>query len=327
MRYRSKEQMNVLLSRFLNNGLKVLSAQLGINRSEIVRMALFNLLKDTYSPEELDWFAGRDDVVDEWIQFLQSPTETEKFKSETIRSEEKKDEDDKYNDLYHDEIEKKLKPIKKKYAITYAEEFLRNTGMSEKEAIEFFKLDFKEKQRIAHQYTKAVQRYMEKEFPKEKKELDDRLKQLTGKTWNEMQEKRLENHINYMIQYHKDGVKAYKDQPEKLAFEKEQLKYYQEIKKQLEKKQVAKEKAEELEKYKSLYLKKYGDDPGLEKLIKEVDDPEVLENLRGVRNREVVFQLLIPAYNVDDDDDIEDFSEVEKKEKEAKKDKNVKKKN
>jgi len=46
----------------------VLSAQLGINRSEVFRLALYNILKETYSKKELDILASRDDVVDEWIE-------------------------------------------------------------------------------------------------------------------------------------------------------------------------------------------------------------------------------------------------------------------
>jgi hypothetical protein len=236
MKFKSKDQMNVLLSHFLNNGLRVISAQLGINRSEVMRMALYNLLKDTYTKKEMDWFAGRDDVVDEWIEFLQTPGHTENFTSELIKAENEKDELDEYQDLYDDELEKRLKPIKKKYAIPYAENFLQQTGMTEKEASEFFKMDFKERQKKAQEYMKDVNRYLEKEYPKERKEIEAKLEKLTGKTWDQIQQKGISKHIDYMIQYHQEGVKAYKDQPDQLKHEKEQLKYWDEIKKDMEKK-------------------------------------------------------------------------------------------
>lgn len=235
MKFKSKDQMNVLLSHFLNNGLRVISVQLGINRSEVMRMALYNLLKDTYTKKEMDWFAGRDDVVDEWIEFLQTPGHTENFTSDILKAENEKDELDEYNELYDDELDKKLKPIKKKYAIPYAEEFLQKTGMSEKEASEFFKMDFKERQKKAHEYMKEVNQYLEREYPKERKEIEAKLEKLTGKTWDEMQQKGMDKHIDYMIQYHQDGVEAYKDQPDQLKFEKEQLKHWQEMKKEREK--------------------------------------------------------------------------------------------
>jgi hypothetical protein len=235
MKFKGKDQMNVLLSHFLNNGLRVISTQLGINRSEVMRMALYNLLKETYTKQEMDWFAGRDDIVDEWIEHLQTPGHTDKFNSKILISENEKDKIDEYNELFNNELDKKLKPIKKKYAIPYAEDFLRNTGMTEKEASEFFKMDFKQRQQKALEYMKEVKTYLDKEYPKELKEIEANLEKITGLSKQEIQQKQIEKHISDMIQYYKEGIEAYKDQPEKLTFEKEQLKHYQEMKKDMEK--------------------------------------------------------------------------------------------
>jgi Holliday junction resolvase RusA-like endonuclease len=209
MKYKTKDQMNVLLSHFLNNGLRVISAQLGINRSEVKRMALYNLLKDTYTKQEMDWFAGRDDVVDEMIEYLQTPGHSEKFASQIINDENQeneKDELDDYQELYDNELEERLKPIKKKYAIPYADEFLKKTGMNEKEASEFFKRDFKERQKNAYEYRKEVDRYLKTEYPKERKGIEAKLKQLTGKTWSEMERKAEKKEIDYMISYFQDTI-------------------------------------------------------------------------------------------------------------------------
>jgi len=230
-----KSQFNVRLSHFLLNGLDIISAQLGMNRSEVMRLSLYNLLKDTYDKKDLDIFAGRDDVVEEWVEFLKEPGRSGEFISQRLANENKKDELDEYQELYDEELEKRLKPIKKKYGVPYAEDFLRKTGMTEKEASEYFKNYFKTAQNQAHEYMKEIQEYLENEYPKERKEIEAKLKQLTGKSWDEMRLKALVKHIDYMIKYHQEGVEAYADgDQERFKFEKKQLKKWKEKKKEHE---------------------------------------------------------------------------------------------
>jgi hypothetical protein len=242
MEFKNKGQLNILLSHFLDNGLRIISAQLGMSRGEVMRLALYNLLKQTYDKKDLDIFAGRDDVVDEWLVYLEQPERSGGFTSKILEEEKQKDpverELDEYQELYDQEFEERIKHIKKKYAIPYAENFLRNTGMTEKEASEYFKIDFKEKQKLAHEYMKEVQKYLDTEYPKERKKIEAKLEQLTGMSWKEVQQKGIDKHIDYMIKYHQNGVNAYKDgDKNRYEFEKEQLEKWQEIKKQRKKKE------------------------------------------------------------------------------------------
>ena len=72
----NKSQFNVKLSHFLFNGLDIISAQIGMNRSEVMRLALYNLLRQTYDNKDLDIMASRDDVVEEWIEIHEKDGES-----------------------------------------------------------------------------------------------------------------------------------------------------------------------------------------------------------------------------------------------------------
>lgn len=69
MRYKTKDKttMHIRLSRFLYNGLDVLSAKLDMSMSEIVRMAIYEYIKNNFDKKEIDILSDRDDVVSEWV--------------------------------------------------------------------------------------------------------------------------------------------------------------------------------------------------------------------------------------------------------------------
>lgn len=190
MRYRTKDKsiLNVRLSHFLYNGLDVMSAKLGMTKSEVVRMALYNLFKDNFNSQEMDKIASDDQFVDEWIAFLQAPGRAgpilmggdkdwleEQFKKGEL---ERYDETDEYEKMFDEELEKRLKPIRKKYAVVPAEEFLRETEMTEQEASEYFKNYFKTRQKETHGYMKEIDKYFKNKYPKERKEIEDKLEVL-----------------------------------------------------------------------------------------------------------------------------------------------------
>jgi len=239
-----KTQFNVRLSHFLYNGLEVISAQLGMSKGEVMRMAIYNLLKQNYTKEELDIFASRDDIVEEWIVFLNDPGRS-KFAtgSEFVKhiTKKEKNELEKYKDLFDNELEKRLKPIRKKYSISYAEDFLKNTEMSPKEASKYFDNYLKKHRTEFIKYQQDLHNYFNNKYPKERKEIEAKLEKITGKTWDKMKEKSTDKNIDYMIKYHQDGMKAYKNtDKDRYEFEKEQLKHWQEMKKQRGKKNAKK---------------------------------------------------------------------------------------
>lgn len=69
MKHKTKDKttMHTRLSHFLYNGLDVTSAKLNMSMSEVVRMSIYEWLKNNYNKKELDCFAERDDIVDELI--------------------------------------------------------------------------------------------------------------------------------------------------------------------------------------------------------------------------------------------------------------------
>lgn len=297
-KHKDKTQLNVLLSHFLYNGLDVISAQLGMNRSEVMRLALYNLLKENYTKKEMDIFASRDDVVDEWVAFLNAPglsnfVTGSDFVKEKLKEEKEKDEFDEYQDLFDNELEKSLKEIKKKYSITYAEEFLRNTNMNPKEASEYFNKYLEKNKNEFKQYQKDLDHYFEKKYPKERKEIEKKLERLTGKTSEEMEKKAFLKQLDNMEEYYQGTIDAKDNYMDKSRVKeaKEGLKQIQDIRKRFEEKEI-------LRKYKEKYLKKYADDPGLVELIKNCNDIEKFEAIRGVRNPQAVYQILIPASKV-----------------------------
>lgn len=70
MPYKTKDKttIHIRLSHFLYNGLDVSSAKLDMSMSEIVRMAIYEWLKNNYTKKELDWFSDRDDMVEALIE-------------------------------------------------------------------------------------------------------------------------------------------------------------------------------------------------------------------------------------------------------------------
>lgn len=294
--HKDKSQFNVRLSHFLYNGLDVISAQLGINRSEVMRMALYNLLKDTYTKKEMDWFASRDDVVDEWIEFLKTPGRTQDFTKMKMSHEATVNEVDKYIDAFDDELDKKLKPIKKKYAVSFAEDFLKNTGMNEKEASEYFKNYFKTAQKQSKEYMEEINKYFKTNYSKDVKEIEVKLEKLTGMKKGDVLAKQISINLDNMQEYLQELIEQKNTPSHMVDWAKDEISRIEALKNK-DKKNFG-DKKETLRKYKEKYLKKYADDPGIVELIKQVNDPEVFNKIRGERNPQAVYQILMPAYDI-----------------------------
>jgi len=239
LKFVNKSQFNVQLSHFLLNGLGVLSAQLGMSRSEIIRLALYNLLKETYTKQEMDVFASRDDVVEEWIVMLQNPGtskyiedgDSKRFVDWKLKEEKEETEEYTDEDFYYDETEKKLEPIKKKYAFPFAAEFMEKTNMNPQRAAEYFQNYREEKRKEYTQYRKDVDHYYKTNFPKEEIEIEEKLVKLKGlKNREELHELYRQEHIDYMIKYFQDTIDAadnYMDDGRTVADAKKFLKIWQ----------------------------------------------------------------------------------------------------
>lgn len=231
-KYKDKAQFNVRLSHFLYNGLDVISAQLGVNRSEIMRMALYNLLKDTYTKQEMDYFASRDDVVEEWIEHLKTPGRNQDFIKMKLNHEATVNEVDKYVGIFDDELDKKLKPIKKKYAFPYAEDFLKNTGMTEKEATEYFKNYFKTAQKQTKEYMKEIHKYFETEYMKDLQEIEAKLERLTGMKKRDVLAKQITISLDDMKDYLQRLTEQKHAPADMKDWAKDEIKRIQELKKE-----------------------------------------------------------------------------------------------
>jgi hypothetical protein len=182
MIYKTKDKttIHVRLSQLLYNGCDVMSAKLGMSMSEIVRMAIYNYLKENFNKTELNILSDRDDLVDEWVAWLSRkrgrgggiPVGGEKqYLIDLIRKGEIEyiaDEDD-----LDDDFTAKLKEIKKKHIIPSAEKFLRENFLTEKEALELF-TNYREKLEKAsnealQKMSKALDEQEKKNVKKKKK--------------------------------------------------------------------------------------------------------------------------------------------------------------
>ncbi len=188
-RFKDKTQFNIRLTHFLYNGISILGAKLGMNQSEIARLAIYEFVKGHFTKQEMDVLANQDDVVEEWIADLKRKSGTvlfgydkdDDFVKQKLKEGEIEEIGDEEENKVFDENERIFKPIREKYAFIRARDFMEKTMMTPEQAAEYFKnYSHKNVMEDVKKYLDECKKYREKKYPKEVKEFESKLEKLKG---------------------------------------------------------------------------------------------------------------------------------------------------
>lgn len=177
--YRTKDQftVNFRMSNYLHSGISVIAARMKASKSEVLRIAVLDLIRQNFDKGEQKILSDRPDLCDEWINFYESSTQPIPYGSDDPKFLEKMVLDGEIEEIDEDQFDdvflSKLKQIKKRHILNQSEQFLHDNMMTANDARKLF-----------DNYEKKLEEQAEKKL----KQLIDDNKKLLGETGEKVKE-------------------------------------------------------------------------------------------------------------------------------------------